>query len=171
MPTTCLVDGCKTGKNGNSARTFPFPKCENMKKKWLKQLQKTSFQLKSHHRICINHFASDSFKPEDQNTGSKKRKKVLSSLKENAYPTLELSKKREHSPKRDSKTSKKARTKLPEPESDDSLWMKEIQTNLKSEHNYHQEKTDDAFVDMTMVGREESYKDQGKFFGRFWVDF
>jgi len=62
MPRTCCVVGCQTGYKSNDEKVsiFPFPKNEEMQKKWIKAIPiRKDFIVSKNAAICAKHFTAD----------------------------------------------------------------------------------------------------------------
>lgn len=95
MPTSCCVPGCTSnyGSSGNIS-CFKFPKDEELKKKWIKQVHRDSWQPTQRSVVCIKHFDEQFLNKEDKYVKPDgtftviPRKKIT--LKNEAYPTIFL---------------------------------------------------------------------------------
>ena len=65
MPT-CVVIGCNTGSGRGEDekwQTEKLPKCEELKQKWLNQINRKDYEPTSNTRICFKHFHEEDFVP------------------------------------------------------------------------------------------------------------
>ena len=68
----CLVEGCHfRNRKENSCRHFSFPDCEKTCQKWLEQLNRQDYKVTKNSRLCIRHFAPDSFLKPEENFSTK----------------------------------------------------------------------------------------------------
>ena len=92
MPT-CCVYRCESGSSAkNSFRTFQLPPKSNeeLRGKWLEQINRKNFIPSENARVCILHFSEDSFIPEEENKDSSGRQRKKLKLKPWAVPTLNM---------------------------------------------------------------------------------
>ena len=82
MPT-CCVYRCESGSSSkNSFRTFQLPPKSNeeLREKWLEQINRKDFIPSENARVCILHFSEESFVPEEENKDSSGRQRKIVGL-------------------------------------------------------------------------------------------
>ena len=118
----CAAYGCSNRKN-----LHKLPKSEALRKVWLEQLNRKNIQTKDI-RVCSNHFHSDAYVPDDENIDKRGRKRATQTLKECAYPTLNLK------PKEEEKENNRKRKLVNENE--EVIPIEQIKKSKLEVHNY-----------------------------------
>ena len=93
MPT-CVVIGCNTGSGRGEDekwQTEKLPKCEELKQKWLNQINRKDYEPTSNTRICFKHFHEEDFVPIAHNRDKRGRIRKRRALRPGSIPSLFLS--------------------------------------------------------------------------------
>ena len=58
----CVVTGCTTGNYGKvEFQTFPFPKSQKLKEKWINQVNRDNWKPNQNSRVCAKHFDEEAY--------------------------------------------------------------------------------------------------------------
>ena len=91
----CCVDGCRTGFDGELVyfQCFTLNKLPpELRKKWIKKINRPKLEIKSHTPICARHFRKKDFVPQSENKDKFGRQRKQLRLKPTAVPSLYMSK-------------------------------------------------------------------------------
>ena len=86
MPS-CVVTACTTGNYGKvEFQTFPFPKSQKLKEKWINQVNRDNWKPNQNSRVCAKHFDEEAYY--ETPVGSQGRKLKKRKLRLYAFPSL-----------------------------------------------------------------------------------
>ena len=68
MPT-CVIPGCHSGSGREEVKyqLEPFPKSEELKRKWMDKINRPNFKPSQNAKVCSKHFRRKDFVPPEEN--------------------------------------------------------------------------------------------------------